>query len=627
MEKHRASVMLCGGTGCIAGNSLKIKNALDEELKNRGLEEEIDVVLTGCNGFCAEGPVMTVYPEDIFYEKVTVKDVPLIVEEHFIKGRPVERLMYKEPLKKQVIPLMKEIPFFSLQVLRALRNKGLIDAEKIDEYIARDGYQAAAKALTEMTPEQIIDELKRSGLRGRGGAGFPTGMKWELCARVKGDQKFILCNGDEGDPGAFMDRSIMEADPHVVLEGMIIGAKAISANKGYIYVRAEYPLAVHRLQLAIDQAKECGLLGNNILGTGFNLDIEIYLGAGAFVCGEETALMRSIEGKRGMPRPRPPFPAQKGLWDKPSVLNNVETYANIPQIILNGADWYRTLGTEKSSGTKVFALSGAISNIGLIEVPMGIPLRKIIYDIGGGVPNKRKFKAVQLGGPSGGCIPEHLLDTPVTYEDIVQTGAIVGSGGMVVMNDLNCMVSVAKFFLEFTAEESCGKCPPCRIGTTVMLDLLEKITTGKGKEGDIELLQDMSYDIISTSLCGLGQTAPNPVLTTIKYFRDEYESHIKEQWCKTGVCKDICTFYIDEAKCKACGQCKKACPRGAISGEKKVPHRIDQALCIQCRSCYEVCKFDSVKIGPLSMRETLKNLPDQEVLRNKQVEALAGKEE
>ena len=627
MENYRASVMLCGGTGCIAGGSLKIKKALDEELKNRGLETEINVVLTGCNGFCAEGPVMTVYPEDIFYEKVSVNDVPLIVEEHFIKGRPVERLMYKEPAKKQTIPLMREIPFFSLQVLRALRNKGLVDAEKVEEYIARDGYQAAAKALTEMTPEQVIDELKRSGLRGRGGAGFPTGMKWELCARVKGDQKFILCNGDEGDPGAFMDRSIMEADPHVVLEGMIIGAKAISANKGYIYVRAEYPLAVHRLQLAIDQAKEYGLLGDNILGTGFNLDIEIYLGAGAFVCGEETALMRSIEGKRGMPRPRPPFPAQKGLWDKPSVLNNVETYANIPQIILNGADWYRTLGTEKSTGTKVFALSGAISNIGLIEVPMGIPLRKIIYDIGGGVPNKRKFKAVQLGGPSGGCIPEHLLDTPVTYEDIVQTGAIVGSGGMVVMNDLNCMVSVAKFFLEFTAEESCGKCPPCRIGTTVMLDLLTKITEGNGKEGDMELLQDMSHDIISTSLCGLGQTAPNPVLTTIKYFRDEYESHINEKWCKTGVCKDICTFYIDEEKCKACGLCKKACPQTAISGEKKVPHRIDQALCIQCRSCYEVCKFDSVKIGPLSMRETLKNLPDQQTLRNKQVEALAGKEE
>ncbi len=608
--------MLCGGTGCIAGGSLKLKNALDAEIKNRGLENEINVVLTGCNGFCAEGPVMTVYPEDIFYEKVKVDDVPLIVEEHFIKGRPVQKLMYKEPLKKQTIPLMKEIPFFSLQVLRALRNKGLVDAEKIEEYIARDGYQAAAKALTEMTPAQVVDEIKRSGLRGRGGAGFPTGLKWELCARVKDDNKFILCNGDEGDPGAFMDRSVMEADPHVVLEGMIIGAKAISANKGYIYVRAEYPLAVHRLQLAINQAREYGLLGDNILGTGFNLDIEIYQGAGAFVCGEETALMRSIEGKRGMPRPRPPFPAQKGLWDKPSVLNNVETYANIPQIILNGADWYRSLGTEKSTGTKVFALSGAISNIGLIEVPMGIPLRKIIFDIGGGVPKGRKFKAVQLGGPSGGCIPEHLLDTPVTYEDIVQTGAIVGSGGMVVMNDLNCMVSVAKFFLEFTAEESCGKCPPCRIGTTVMLDLLTKITEGKGKKGDIELLQDLCGDIIATSLCGLGQTAPNPVLTTIKYFRDEYESHINEQWCKTGVCKDLCTFYIDEEKCKACGVCKRACPQGAIAGEKKVPHKIDQALCIQCRSCYEVCKFGSIQIGPRSMRDTLKNLPDQEALKN-----------
>ncbi len=605
METYRASVMLCGGTGCIAGGSLKLKKALDEEIKRRELDNEINVVLTGCNGFCAEGPVMTVYPDDIFYEKVTVADVPLLIEEHFIKGRPVERLMYKEPIKKQTIPLMKEIPFFSLQVLRALRNKGLIDAEKIDEYIARDGYQAAAKALTEMTPEQVIDEVKKSGVRGRGGAGFPTGLKWEFCAKVKNDQKYILCNGDEGDPGAFMDRSVMEADPHVVLEGMIIGAKAIGANKGYIYVRAEYPLAVHRLQIAIDQAKEYGLLGDNILGTGFNLDIEIYQGAGAFVCGEETALMRSLEGKRGMPRPRPPFPAVKGLWDKPTVLNNVETYANIPPIILNGAEWYRTLGTEKSAGTKVFALSGAISNIGLIEVPMGIPLRKIIFDIGGGIPKGRQFKAVQLGGPSGGCIPEHLLDTPVTYEDIVKTGAIIGSGGMVVMNDLNCMVSVAKFFLEFTAEESCGKCTPCRVGTTVMLDMLDKITKGKGKEGDIELLQDMSLDIIASSLCGLGQTAPNPVLTTIKYFRDEYESHIKDKWCKTGVCKELCTFYIEEEKCKGCGVCKRVCPQKAIAGEKKVPHRIDQSLCIQCRSCYEVCKFGCVQIGPLSMRNEL----------------------
>jgi NADH:ubiquinone oxidoreductase subunit F (NADH-binding)/(2Fe-2S) ferredoxin/ferredoxin len=628
METYRTSVMLCGGTGCIAGHSLKLKKALDEEIKLRGLENEINVVLTGCNGFCAKGPVMTVYPDDIFYEKVTVADVPVVVEEHFIKGRPVERLLYKEPMKKQTIPLMKDIPFFSLQVLRALRNKGLIDAEKIDEYIARDGYQAAAKALTEMTTEQIINEVKKSGLRGRGGAGFPTGEKWDVSAKVKAEQKYILCNGDEGDPGAFMDRSIMEGDPHVVLEGMLIGAKAIGASKGGIYVRAEYPLAVHRLQLAIEQAREYGLLGNDILGTGFNFDIEIYQGAGAFVCGESSALMRSIEGKRGMPTPRPPSSAIKGLWGCPTVLNNVETFANIPQIILNGADWFKTLGTEKSTGTKVFALSGAINNIGLIEVPMGMPIRKIIFDIGGGVPKGRKFKAVQLGGPSGGCVPEHLLDTPVTYEDIEKTGAIVGSGGMVVMTDLNCMVSVAKFFLEFTAEESCGKCPPCRIGTTIMLDLLTKITEGKGKESDIELLEDMSRDIISTSLCGLGQSAPNPVLTTIRYFRDEYESHIKEKWCKTGVCKDLCTFYIDEEKCKACGMCKKVCPQSAVSGEKKVPHRIDQSLCIQCRSCYEACKFDSVKIGPRSMREAAANLiPDQNALRDKLIETLAGKEE
>ncbi len=628
METYRTSVMLCGGTGCIAGHSLKVKKALDEEIKLRGLQSEVNVVLTGCNGFCAQGPVMTVYPDDIFYEKVTVADVPVVVEEHFVKGRPVERLLYKEPVKKQTIPLMKDIPFFSLQVLRALRNKGLIDAEKIDEYIARDGYQAAGKALTEMTTDQIINEVKNSGLRGRGGAGFPTGEKWDVSAKVKAKQKYILCNGDEGDPGAFMDRSIMEGDPHVVLEGMLIGAKAIGASKGGIYVRAEYPLAVHRLQLAIEQAREYGLLGNNILGTGFDFDIDIYQGAGAFVCGESSALMRSIEGKRGMPTPRPPSSAIKGLWGCPTVLNNVETFANIPQIILNGADWYKTLGTEKSTGTKVFALSGAINNIGLIEVPMGMPIRKIIFDIGGGVPKGRKFKAVQLGGPSGGCIPEHLLDTPVTYEDIEKTGAIVGSGGMVVMTDLNCMVSVAKFFLEFTAEESCGKCPPCRIGTTIMLDLLTKITEGKGKESDIDLLEDMSRDIISTSLCGLGQSAPNPVLTTIKYFRNEYESHIKEKWCKTGVCKDLCTFYIDEEKCKACGMCKKVCPQSAVSGEKKVPHRIDQSKCIQCRSCYEACKFDSVKIGPRSMREAVADqIPDQDALRDKVIETLAGKEE
>ncbi|HDO36955.1 MAG TPA: NADH-quinone oxidoreductase subunit NuoF, partial [Nitrospirae bacterium] len=527
---YRANLMLCGGTGCIAGGSLKIKDALIEELKKHKLQDEISVVLTGCNGFCAQGPLLIIHPEDTFYEKLKPEDIPFLIEEHFIKGRPVEKFMYREPKKRSAVPSINEIPFFKFQVLRALRNKGLVDPESIDEYIARDGYMAAGKVLLEMTPEQVIKEVKDSGIRGRGGAGFPTGLKWEFCSRAKGDQKYILCNGDEGDPGAFMDRSIMEADPHVVLEGMIIAAKAIGASKGYIYVRAEYPLAVSRLQIAIDQAKEYGLIGEDILNSGFNLDIEIYLGAGAFVCGEETALMRSLEGKRGMPIPRPPFPVNKGLWGKPTVLNNVETYANIPQIILNGAEWFKSLGTEKSTGTKVFALTGAVNNIGLIEVPMGTPLRTIIFDIGGGIRKGRKFKAVQLGGPSGGCVPEHLLETPVTYEDIVKTGAIVGSGGMVVMDDNNCMVNVARFFLEFTADESCGKCTPCRIGTRVMLDRLIDITEGRGKEEDIEILQDLSGDIIKTSLCGLGQTAPNPVLTTIRYFKDEYESHIHDNW-------------------------------------------------------------------------------------------------
>ena len=600
---YRANLMLCGGTGCIAGGSLKIKDALIEELKKHKLQDEISVVLTGCNGFCAQGPLLIIHPEDTFYEKLKPEDIPFLIEEHFIKGRPVEKFMYREPKKRSAVPSINEIPFFKFQVLRALRNKGLVDPESIDEYIARDGYMAAGKVLLEMTPEQVIKEVKDSGIRGRGGAGFPTGLKWEFCSRAKGDQKYILCNGDEGDPGAFMDRSIMEADPHVVLEGMIIGAKAIGASKGYIYVRAEYPLAVSRLQIAIDQAKEYGLIGEDILNSGFNLDIEIYLGAGAFVCGEETALMRSLEGKRGMPIPRPPFPVNKGLWGKPTVLNNVETYANIPQIILNGAEWFKSLGTEKSTGTKVFALTGAVNNIGLIEVPMGTPLRTIIFDIGGGIRKGRKFKAVQLGGPSGGCVPEHLLETPVTYEDIVKTGAIVGSGGMVVMDDNNCMVNVARFFLEFTADESCGKCTPCRIGTRVMLDRLIDITEGRGKEEDIEILQDLSGDIIKTSLCGLGQTAPNPVLTTIRYFKDEYESHIHDNWCKAGVCRELSTFYIDEEACTGCTVCARNCPQHAITGEKKKPHHIHQELCIKCRTCYEKCKFGAVKVGPRDMFE------------------------
>jgi len=604
MEKYRANVLMCAGTGCVASGTLKVRDALQAELEKQGLSDEIKIVLTGCNGFCAEGPVMLVYPEGIFYQRLTVEEIPKLVEEHFLKGRPYEKLMFKEPEKKHPIPTMSEIPFFKHQVLRVLRNKGLIDPESIEEYIARDGYLAAAKALNEMTPEEIIKVIKDSGLRGRGGAGFPTGLKWEFAARSKSDIKYMLCNGDEGDPGAFMDRSVMEADPHSVIEGMIIGARAIGANKGVIYVRAEYPLAVERLRKAIDACYEHGLLGENILGSDFSFDLEIYLGAGAFVCGEETALMRSIEGQRGMPRPRPPFPAHKGLWDKPSVLNNVETLAQVAPIILHGAEWYRSVGTEKSPGTKVFALTGDIKNVGLVEVPMGIPLRTIIYEIGGGMKNKKKkFKAVQMGGPSGGCIPESLIDIPVTYEDVVQTGAIMGSGGMVVMDEDTCMVSTAKFFLEFTADESCGKCTPCRVGTRVMLDILTDITEGRGKEGDIETLEDLSKDIIAASLCGLGQTAPNPVLTTIRYFREEYESHIRDHWCKTGICSKLCSFHITEDLCKGCQACLRACPQQAIVGEKKKPHRIIQELCIQCRTCYTTCKFGAIKVGPAIKKE------------------------
>jgi NADH-quinone oxidoreductase subunit F len=536
MKVFRSHLLICGGTGCQSSGSLGVKKALLEEVGKRGLAEEIKIVETGCNGFCALGPIMVVYPEGVIYVMLTPKDVPELVEEHLVKGRILERLLYREPGTEKSIPTMQEIPFFALQELRVLRNRGLIDPEKLEEYIARDGYAGMAKALTEMTPEQIVQEMLNSGLRGRGGAGFPTGLKWKFAAQSQSDVKYVLCNADEGDPGAFMDRSVLEADPHAVLEGMVIAAKAIGSKQGYIYCRAEYPLAIHRLNIAIAQAKEAGLLGNDILGTGFNFDLEIYQGAGAFVCGEETALMTSIEGKRGMPRPRPPFPAVAGLWQKPSILNNVETLANVGQIMLRGAAWYSSIGTEKSKGTKVFALTGDVNNVGLVEVPMGTKLGTIVYDIGGGIPKGKKFKAAQLGGPSGGCIPLQHLNAPVDYEKVVELGAIMGSGGLIVMNEDKCAVDMARFFMDFCQDESCGKCTPCREGTKRMLDILTGITQGKGKEGDIELLEEMAGVIKNAALCGLGQTAPNPVLSTIRYFRNEYEEHIREHRCRAAVC-------------------------------------------------------------------------------------------
>src|SRR5512136_1705844 len=539
MKTYRTHLMVCAGTGCVSCGSLNLKERLEEELKARGLSDEVKVVITGCNGFCAEGPIMVVYPEGIFYKKLTPEDIPFLVEEHFLKGRPVQKFLYTGPMVKEKVPLLKDIPFFEHQVLRALRNRGLIDAENINEYIARDGYAALSKVLASMTPEEVIQEVKTSGLRGRGGAGFPTGSKWEEGRRYDSFPKYVICNGDEGDQGALMDRSLLEADPHSVLEGMAICGYAIDAHQGYVYVRAEYPLAIHRLNIAIEQARNYGLLGKDILGSGFDFDVEVYRGAGAFVCGEETALMTSIEGKRGMPRPRPPFPALQGLWKKPTVLNNVETLANIPQIILNGGKWYAGMGTMRSRGTKVFALTGDVKNVGLVEVPMGISLGTIIHDVGGGIPKGKKFKAVQLGGPSGGCVPVQYLNTPVDYESIVKLGAIVGSGGMIVMDEDKCVVDVARFFLEFCKEESCGKCTPCRVGTQKMLEILTRICNGEGQEGDIERLEKWADIIKNTSLCGLGQSAPNPVLSTIRYFREEYEAHIREKRCPATVCSAL----------------------------------------------------------------------------------------
>ena len=592
--KKLTKLLICGGTGCHATGSIAVRDALEKEIKEKGLEEKVMLVETGCNGFCAMGPLLVVHPEGVFYQKLKVDDAVELVEQHLIKGEIIERLLYKDPTTKKKIAIQHDIPFFGNQMPRALRNKGLIDPEKIDDYIARDGYRGAAKALFEMAPEDIVEQMKISAIRGRGGAGFPTGVKWDFAFKSPGDVKFVLCNADEGDPGAFMDRSILEADPHAVLEGMVIAAKAINAHQGYIYARTEYPLAISRLGIAIDQAKAHGLIGQDILGSGFDFEVEIYQGAGAFVCGEETALMRSIEGKRGMPRPRPPFPAHKGLWEKPTILNNVETLANVAQIILNGGAWYASVGTETSKGTKVFAVSGDVNNIGLVEVPMGTSLRKVIFDVGGGIPNKKKFKAVQLGGPSGGCVPEQHLDTLVDYEAIAKVGAIMGSGGAIVMDENTCMVDMARFFMDFIQDESCGKCTPCREGTRRLLQVLEKICDGKGEAGDIELMEELSGVIQQTALCGLGQTGPNPVLSTLRYFRDEFETHIYDKQCPAKRCAALLKFEVDPDLCKKCGLCFKACPVDAVEWKKKEVARIDKEKCIKCLTCYSKCRFDAI---------------------------------
>ncbi len=591
----RSNVLVCGGTGCTSSNSELIIQRLKEEIKAKGLEKEVNVVRTGCFGLCALGPIMIVYPEGSFYSMVTPEDVPEIVEEHLLKGRIVKRLLYQETVQDDnTIKSLNHTPFYEKQKRVALRNCGVINPEKIDEYIAVDGYAALGKALTEMTPQQVIDEITKSGLRGRGGAGFPTGRKWSFAAANHADQKYVCCNADEGDPGAFMDRSVLEGDPHAVLEAMAIAAYAIGATQGYIYVRAEYPIAVKRLQIAINQAREYGLLGKNIFDTDFCFDIDLRLGAGAFVCGEETALMTSIEGKRGEPRCRPPFPAVKGLFGKPTILNNVETYANVAQIILNGADWFASMGTEKSKGTKVFALGGKIKHTGLVEVPMGTTLREIVEEIGGGVPGGRKFKAAQTGGPSGGCIPAEHLDVPIDYDNLLAIGSMMGSGGLIVMDDTTCMVDIAKFFLEFTVDESCGKCTPCRIGTKRLLEILNKITSGNGTLEDIDRLEELCYYIKENALCGLGQTAPNPVLSTLHFFRDEYIAHVTEKRCPAGACKALTNYYIEPDKCKGCTLCARNCPVNAISGTVKQPHVIDTRKCIKCGACMEKCKFSAI---------------------------------